>query len=187
MSLVFPFTQCFYFTCSKVQYCCASQNCKSCSSANVEPGKKRKLKSGGATTKIVVDDTACDKPNNCAGFNHPKRPLRRGSFRSSSFGGVGNRRGSVPVDVAKTDGLQKEWLKKQNNNNSKKRSGKFLNGLPGEDILYDIRNFSHLHIVKAPPKVSSGSQLMQKQSSFYGANGRRGSLPVEFTCMSYMR
>ena len=142
---------------------------------------------GGATTKIVVDDTACDKPNSCAGFNHPKRPLRRGSFRSSSFGGVGNRRGSVPVDVAKTDGLQKEWLKKQNNNNSKKRSGKFLNGLPGEDILYDIRNFSHLHIVKAPPKVSSGSQLMQKQSSFYGANGRRGSLPVEFTCMSYMR
>jgi len=28
---------------------------------------------------------------------------------------------------------------------------------------------------------------MQKQSSFYGANGRRGSLPVEYISLSYMR
>lgn len=126
---------------------------------------------------------AADKPNG-TGFNHPKRPLRRGSFRSSSFGGVGNRRGSVPVDAVKDDCLLKDWLKKQNNN--KKRIGaKFLNG-GNEDILHDIRNFSNLHIMKTPPKVSSSSQLMQKQS-FYGAHGRRGSLPVEYISMSYMR
>jgi hypothetical protein len=100
----------FLFNCIQVNSCCSSPNCKSCWSSNVEQVKKRKFKSG-ATTKIVVDDVVSEKTTNCAGFNHPKRPLRRGSFRSSSFGGVGNRRGSAPVDVVKADGIQVSMLK----------------------------------------------------------------------------
>jgi hypothetical protein len=56
-----------------------------------------------------------------------------------------------------------------------------------EDVLHDIRNFSHLHLMKIPSKVSSSNQLLAaKQSSHYN-NGRRGSLPVEYISMPYIR
>jgi hypothetical protein len=84
------------------------------------------------------------------------------------------------------DSLPKEWPKKQNN---KKRMSSNNNKLfiNSEDVLHDIRNFSHLHLMKIPSKVSSSNQLLAaKQSSHYN-NGRRGSLPVEYISMPYIR
>ena len=168
---------------------------QSCSlPASVDLIKKRKQKNkNNNNNKIIITagDLLCEKPINCGGYNHPKRPLRRGSFRSSSFGGVGNRRGSAPIDTpmlpkSAHESLPKEWPKKQIN---KKRMSSNNNKLfiNSEDVLHDIRNFSHLHLMKIPSKVSSSNQLLAaKQSSHYN-NGRRGSLPVEYISMPYIR
>jgi hypothetical protein len=63
-----------------------------------------------------------------------------------------------------------------------------INNNKCEDVFFDIRNFSaHVQSMKtAPSKVASTNQLLSKAAAFYGG-GRRGSLPVEYICMSYMR
>jgi hypothetical protein len=81
---------------------CSFQNCKSCCSNVVDAAKKRKHKN-----KLTGDG---GELLTGTGFAHPKRPLRRGSFRSSSFGGVGNRKGSGVVDPLKVDAAVKESI-----------------------------------------------------------------------------
>ena len=82
-------------------------------------------------TQMHIGDLLCDKQQ-CKHHQQlpqQKRPLRRGSLRSSSFGGVGNRRGSAPVDAPLSqrsgcESLSKEWMKKYNANSfgGKKRA-----------------------------------------------------------------
>ena len=83
-------------------------------------------------TQMHIGDLLCDKQQ-CKHHQQlpqQKRPLRRGSLRSSSFGGVGNRRGSAPVDAPLSqrsgcgESLPKEWMKKYNANSfgGKKRA-----------------------------------------------------------------
>jgi hypothetical protein len=88
-------------------------------------------------TQMHSGDLLCDKQqcNHHKQQPQQKRPLRRGSFRSSSFGGVGNRRGSAPMDTPLSqrsgcESLPKEWLKKYNANTlSGKKRANIKNGL----------------------------------------------------------
>ncbi len=176
--------------------------CKNCT-PSAEKKRKHHLSSTNKSGIIVVklsgsSDHLCEKPNSC-GYGHSKRPLRRGSFRSSSFGGIGNRRGSATIDTpmqpqrSAYESLPKEWLKKNVSNNiNKKRNSNnnhnknnFINA---EDMFDDMGNFSsHIHLIKTPSKVTSSNQVLAKQSSYYNNNGRRGSLPVEYLSLSYIR
>jgi len=90
--------------------------------------------------------------------NVSRRPLRRGSFRSSSFGGVGTHRACTGPEQPSTN---RPTVGQENGSKKVTQGMKRRLKVNPEDNMYrcDTRNFSQMQMIKNAAKNSANSQV----------------------------